>query len=156
MICIDRKQLPEGPLSTGLISQMYLRRFCAVTFSTLLLLVAVEVEQLAAGAMGREKEGKRQQRVWAALGIDEDEWLPTAASCFPLTFPALSVLVRPTGRCIWDAFPLVLARYLRLLLHPGAFTVKLPPTRGLSWLPSRQKHPIMTYICDLLYSKNLL
>lgn len=37
----------------------------------------------------------------------------TAASCFPLTFPALSVLVGPIGkvglcvRGVWDTVPLV-------------------------------------------------
>lgn len=39
-----------------------------------------------------------------------------------------------------------LARHLRLLLHPGAFTVKLLPAGCLSWLRSRQKHPIITYV----------
>lgn len=70
----------------------------------------------------------------------------TAASCFPLTFPALSVWWDWRGGTFGMLFLWNLARHLRLLLHPGAFTVKLLPAGGFSWLCSRQKHPIITYV----------
>lgn len=61
MIRIDRKQLLE--LVTVLTDGKNTLRTTAARNTA-------EVQHLAAGAMGREKEGKRQQSVWAALGID--------------------------------------------------------------------------------------
>lgn len=78
------------------------RRFCAVTFSTLSLFLAAEVEQLDGKRKGRKKTAGS---VWAALGIDEDEWLRNSCFLFSSHFP--SVKCFGGGLCVSDAIPLL-------------------------------------------------